>query len=122
MDNFFQNCPPKMDDQGRQLTDFQTSTRKNEYIKYINNIYRDDQYRLFLQLNAKEIMDRDWAYNRQHNSCWDNACIHKYPLRVVPRQMWQERQAYDSIFNPNTHQQLAPLRQCEKFKDYRATS
>jgi len=121
MDNFFQNCPPKMEDQGRQLSDFQSSTRKNEYIKYINNIYRDDHYRLFLQMNAKELMDREWAYNRINHSCWVSDCVHKYPLRVLPRQMWEERQVYDSITNMNTNKQLAPLRRCEKFNDYRAT-
>lgn len=119
MDNFFQNCPPKMQDQGRQLADFQSSTRRDEYIKYVNDITRDDQYRLFLQSNGKEIMDREWSYYNKSARCWDSDCIHNYPTRCLPRHYWQEMQAYNSIYNPNTHQQMAPLRQCTKHTDYR---
>lgn len=122
MDNFFQNCPPKMQDQGRPLCDFQTATRRNEYIKYINDIWRDDQYRLFLQQNGKEVMDREWMFHRKNNSCWTNDCVHNYPTRVLPRQMYQERQAYDSIFDPKTNARLAPMRRCIPYEDYRMTT
>lgn len=119
MDNFFQNCPPKMEDGGRHLNDYQTATRRNEYIKYINDIYRDDQYRLFLQLNGKEIMDREWAFHTKYNSCWVNDCVHRYPTRSTLQQYAQEKQAYDSIFDMNTHKQFAPLRKCHKKRDFR---
>ena len=119
MDNYFQTCPPKMEDQGRQLADFQSSTRRDEYIKYINDIYRDDQYRLFLQLNGREIMDREWAFLKKYGSCWVNDSIHHYPTRCTPRHYWQERQAYDSIFNMNTNQEMAPMRKCNQYKDFR---
>ena len=122
MDNFFQNCPPKMSDQGRHLADFQSSTRRDEYIKYVNDIYRDDQYRLFLQTNGKEIMDREWAYHNKNNRCWVNDCIHNYPTRSLPRHYAQEMQAYNSIFNVNTNKQMAPLRQCVKQEDFRMTT
>lgn len=123
MDNFFRTCPPKMEDQGRQLSDFQTSTRRNEYIKYVNDIYRDDQYRLFLQNNGKEIMDREWEYHKTHDKCWVNYCIHDYPTRVLPNQMVHERQVYDSISNPSTNQKFAKDRQCPPpMPDYRMTS
>lgn len=119
MDNYFQSCPPMMEDQGRQLGDFKTATRRNEYIKYINDIWRDDQYRLFLQLNGKQIMDREWNYHKENNSCWVNECVHNYPTRVNNRLMWQERQIYDSQYNPCTNEKLAKMRQCQKFQDYR---
>ena len=119
MDNFYQNCPPMMSDKGRHLGDFKTATRRNEYIKYINDIWRDDQYRLFLQLNGKEIMDREWMYHKKHNSCWANDCIHHYPTRNLPRHFWQEREAYDSIFNLNKNKQLEHMRQCQQYKDFR---
>lgn len=119
MDNFFQNCPPKMEDQGRQLADFQSSTRRDEYIKYVNDIYRDDQYRLFLQLNGKNIMDSEWEYNNKHNRCWVNDCIHKYPTRSLARHYVQEKQAFDSIFDLNTNKLLSPLRQCKEHKNFR---
>ena len=119
MDNYFQNCPPMMEDQGRQLGDFKTATRRNEYIKYINDIWRDDQYRLFLQMNGKEFMDREWNYQRKYNSCWDNDCVHNYPLRVTNRHFWQEREAYDSIYNLKTNAKLEPMRRCIKYRDFR---
>lgn len=120
MDNFFKNCPPKMNDQGRHLSDFQSDTRRDEYIKYINDIYRDDQYRLFLQTNGKELLDREWAYYNKNDRCWYNGCVHNYPTRTLQRQMVQERMAYDSMTDLNTNAQLAPLRQCKKLDDYRA--
>lgn len=119
MDNFFQNCPPRMEDQGRHLGDFKTATRRNEYIKYINDITRDDQYRLFLQLNGETILDREWKYHNKYNKCWVNDCVHNYPTRQNPRQFYQERAAYDSKYNLKTNQMMSPMRQCTNFKDYR---
>ena len=118
MDNYFQSCPPMMGG-GRHLRDFKTATRRNEYIKYINDIWRDDQYRLFLQLNGKQIMDREWNFHKATNSCWVNECAHNYPTRVNNRLMWQEREIYDSQYNPCTNEKLAKMRQCPKFQDYR---
>jgi len=119
MDNYFQSCPPMMEDQGRPLTDFRSPTSRNEYIKYINDIWRDDQYRLFLQTNGQELLDREWNFNKKRNSCWVNDCIHNYPTRANPRQFAQEREAYDSIYDMKTNKALAPMRQCPKFKDFR---
>jgi hypothetical protein len=119
MDNFFHSCPPKMEDQGRHLGDFKTATRRNEYIKYINDIHRDDQYRLFLQSNGTELLDNMWKYQKKYNKCFVNDCIHHYPTRTNPRQFVQEREAYDSIFNLKTNKPLAPMRQCNKYEDYR---
>jgi len=108
-----------MEDGGRHLGDYKTATRRNEYIKYINDIWRDDQYRLFLQLNGKEILDREMAYHNKYNRCWTNDCVHNYPTRQSPRHFVQERQAYDSIYNLNTNKKLAPLRKCWALDDFR---
>lgn len=119
MDNFYHNCPPMMEDQGRHLGDFKTATRRNEYIKYINDIHRDDQYRLFLQLNGSEILDNMWKYHRKYNSCFVNDCVHHYPTRANPGQFAEEMEAYNSIFNMRTNKILAPMRQCKPYQDYR---
>ena len=108
-----------MNDQGRHLSDFRSETTRNEHIKYVNDIWRDDQYRLFLQLNGKEIMDNEWKFNKQRNSCWVNDCVHKYPTRANPRHFAQEMEAYNSIFNIKTNKKMAPMRECEPHKDYR---
>lgn len=120
MDNFYQSCPVKMSDQ-RHLSDYRSSTRRNEYIRYINDITRDDQYRLFLQLNGSEIANNEWKYNKMFNSCWQNSCVHKYPTRINNEIAAQEKVLYDSINNKRTNAQLAPMRVCEQFQDYRMT-
>lgn len=117
MDNFYHNCPPKMD--GRHLGNYQTATRRNEYIKFVNDVYRDDQYRLFLQKNGTELLDNMWNYQKGYNSCPVTECIHHYPLRTNPRQFVQEREAYDSIHDMDTNASLAHMRTCIPVADYR---
>ena len=118
MDNFFQTCPAKMSD-GRHITDYQSSTRRDEYIRYLNNIYRDDDYRLFLQKNGKEIMKNEQAFYNKYSKCWVNDCIHHYPTRSLPQHLIQERKAFDSIFNIETNKLYAPLRKCNQYQGYK---
>lgn len=118
MDNYYRNCPAQMND-GRFLENFKSDTCVNEYIKFTNNITRDDDYRLFLQLNADKIMDSEWLYLRKNNSCWNNACVHNYPLRMDPRSFSQERENANSLF---TKKELPNNLKCNKFSDYRMTT
>lgn len=115
MDNFYQNCPPKMDD-GRFTTNYKTASCINEYIKYVNGITRDDDYRLFLQMNADRLMDSEWIYLRQNDSCWNNACVHKYPLRMDPRDFAQERLNANLLFQTKV---LPDGLKCARYADYR---
>ncbi len=117
MDNYYVNCPPKMND-GRFTTNYKSSSSYNEYIKYMNSIVRDDDYRLFLQTNAEKLMDSEWLFLKQHDSCWNNAHIHNYPLRMDPRLFNQEREKYNSLFKTNS---LPPDFQGKKYPDYRTT-
>jgi len=120
MDNYYQNCPPKMSDNGRNFSDFQSSIRRDEYIKYINDIQRDDKYRLFLQTNGKEILDREWSFTNKNGGCGENKCIHTYPTRSSAKQYASEMEAYNSYFNLNNGvSQLNPLSQCKKLTDFR---
>lgn len=114
MDNFFKECPAKMSD-GRLLTDYRTAVRREEYVKYINNIVRDDEYRLFLQGNAESIADNEWNYYKKNRSCWANECVHNYPTRVNPSSFVEEREKYDSLSNPNRQQKFV----CAPKNDYR---
>lgn len=115
MDNFYKNCPPRMDD-GRFTTNYKSSTSINEFIKYQNGIVRDDDYRLFLQQNATKMMDSEWLYLRRHDSCWNNACVHKYPLRMDPRLFVQERENANELFKKR---ELPDSFKCELYSDYR---
>lgn len=116
MDNQYKQCPPVMSD-GRLFTDYRTAVRREEYIKYQNNIVRDDEYRLFLEKNADKILDNDWKYTRQNKSCWVNECVHNYPLRVYPPWFTEEKDIYDSLWNPSRKIRYV----CPEEKDYRAT-
>lgn len=115
MDNYYQNCPPMMNYGFRELTSYKTPTRTNEYIKYVNGIWRNDEYRLFLQKNGKKLLDREWNYNLKNNRCFENKCVHQYPTRSTPRHMLQERELYDMI-NSDKHNNM---KKCKKHKHYR---
>jgi hypothetical protein len=116
MDNFFKNCPPKMND-SRHLTDYRTATRREEYIKYVNNVVRNDDHRLFLQQNADRFMNDEWTYLKKTASCWENECVHNYPTRVYPPWFVEERVRYDSLQNPNRKTTY----KCQEKEDYRVS-
>lgn len=92
------NEKPIMNDKGRGITEFKPPNRIDGYIGYINNIYRDDEYRHYLQNNSKKIRDSEWMYIRNKNYYWPNVCIHdKFPQRPTLLQMAQQKQLYDDI-------------------------
>jgi hypothetical protein len=116
MDNFFKQCPAKMSD-GRLFTDYRTATRREEYVKYINNIVRDDEYRMFQQCNADSIMDGEWKFNKSNKSCQVQECIHTYPTRMYPPWFVEQRLKYDSLYDPNRKTRY----DCSPKPDYRMT-
>ena len=117
MDNYYQNCPAKMDD-GRFITNYRSDTCINEYIKYANGIVRDDDYRLYLQLNADKLMDTEWSSLIKNDSCFNNACVHTYPLRMDPRDFAQEKEKANFLFKANN---LPDNFKCPVYADYRMT-
>ncbi len=114
MDNFFKNCPAKMED-GRHLTDYRTATRREEYIKFVNNIVRNDDYRIFLQNNGEKMMNTEFDYYKNTASCWTNNCVHTYPTRVYPPWFVEERNRYDNL----AKSQGKILYKCTPKLDYR---
>lgn len=115
MDNFFKGCPAMMSD-GRLFTDYRTSIRTNEYIKYINGIERDDDYRLFLQSNAEQIMDNQWNEIKRTKTCNVNGCVHNYPTQMPSSLFIEEKKAVNDLYN-NSSKYV-----CQKFDDYRTTN
>ena len=115
MDNYYRNCPPKMND-ARFTTNYKLDSSINEYIKYMNGITRDDDYRLFLQINANKLMDSEWMYLKKNDSCWNNACVHKYPLRMDPRLFVQERKNANLLFQNKI---IPDNLRCDIYSDYR---
>lgn len=114
MDNFYQQCPPLMDD-NRMFTDWTTSTKREQFIKYINNISDEHQYRLFLQNNAIQFMTNQWDKLKRENSCYVNDCLHKHSSRVNPGIYSTEQIAYNKLL---TSQRTPSPENCEKFNDY----
>ena len=117
MDNYYSNCPPRMDD-ARFTTNYKLDSSINEYIKYMNGITRDDDYRLFLQINANKLMDSEWMYLKKNDSCWNNACVHKYPLRMDPRLFVKERENANLLFQNKI---IPDDLRCDIYSDYRMT-
>lgn len=119
MDNFYHQCPPKMSDQGRHLTDFRSTTVRDEYLKSQAGIYRDDDFRLHLQQNATKMMNNAHNYHLTDNRCWVNDCVHKYPTRCNIITLAHEKKVYDSLTDLNTKKELSPYRKCAAPKHYR---
>jgi len=117
MDNFYQNCPAKMDD-GRFTTNYRTDSCINEQIKYVNGIVRDDDYRYFLQQNGQKLMENEWSYLKNNYYCMNNACVHTYPLRMDPRNFKLEKERADLLFLSNN---LPDNFKCKMYDDYRLT-
>jgi len=120
MDNYWKGCPPRMDD-GRFLQDFRTADRREQYIKHINGIVRDDDQRMFYQQNAEKIMDREWNILREKQSCFTNACIHQYPTRTSPGENHVERELYNAVRKNKITKKHPQYPHCPKLPDYRAT-
>lgn len=86
-------CPAKMHD-GRLVNDFKTATRRNEEIRFINGVSRDDMYRTILQENGKKILKR----TKQHSKslqCRPETCVHQYDSRVTAESMSDELRNYN---------------------------
>lgn len=118
MDNIYKECPAKMSD-GRFLSDYRTSNTRNQYNKAINGIVREDEYRLFLQKNAQQIIDNTWKFMRGTNSCSTKVCFHQYPTRVTNGANYNELVVYDGVKSGKMKPTDKNYPVCDKFEDYR---
>jgi hypothetical protein len=116
MDNYYKNCPPKSYSRG--LTNYKNPWVNNELIKNKNEIIRDDDYRLFLQMNGEKLMDAEWLHLRNTQSCWNNACVHVYPTRQNPTTFTEERERANLLFKSSV---LPDSFKCPNYADYRMT-
>ena len=77
MDNFFQGCPPMMDD-GRLFTDFRSSQVREEIFRQKNCVISENEARTLRIDDADAIMDNEWNYLRDTRSCFPQKnCFHK---------------------------------------------
>lgn len=76
MDNRHSSCPPLMSDK-RLFTNYYDNDIFNQSIRVMNNINDNHDYRLFLQSNASELMNREREFNLQVNTCNKQQCCHR---------------------------------------------
>ena len=95
MDNFYCHCPAKMQEGSRFLTEYKNDTSVNEYIKHINGIWRDDDYRDYLQANGATILCRERVYLNKKYNCKSTYQIHNFPTRVTNEELIAEKRKYD---------------------------
>lgn len=68
MDNYFQNCPARMDD-GRFLTDFRSSTVREQLFRDVNNFVDENKARTARIDHAEEMMDEEWDQLNREFMC-----------------------------------------------------
>lgn len=122
MDNFYKGCPAKMAD-GRFLTDYRSTSSREQYNKMINgfSLASDDQFRMFMQDNGERIMDSEWNFYINKIACKPSCCVHRNPTRTTSGANFEELKMYDDIMLGK----LKPLDKsyptCRKMPDYRLT-
>ena len=94
-DNFFKECPAVMD--YSSFTDYRTAHRREQYIRTINGITHDYDYKRLLQENASKIMAAEWSYLKSTASCNVNPCIHNSPTSPPPGDFNKEMARYNQV-------------------------
>jgi len=61
-------CPALMDD-SRLFTNYLPSSKLNQYVKKVNNISNENEYRAFLQKNGSKIMNNERSFMSLNKRC-----------------------------------------------------
>ena len=112
-DNFFKDCPAVMN--YSLTTDYRNHHRRDQYVKYINGISNDYEYRRFLQQNANKIMSAEFDYYKLTNSCQVNPCIHRSATSPPSGDFNAELKRYNNVKVKGDVSDAV----CEKLADYR---
>ena len=115
MDNYFKNCPAKMNYGG--LTDHRSSHTRELHNMNTAGMSRSDDFRLYAQQNAERIMDSQWHVLKTTQYCHNYQCFHNYGTNTTPQEHHSEMSTYNNVKNG---QSQPP--QCKTFADYRLTS
>lgn len=83
MDNYFNECPPMMND-GRLFTDFRSSQVREELFRHNNCVLSENEARTLRIENGNRILDTEWGNLRKTKSCFPRKmCFHKHPTTRV---------------------------------------
>lgn len=66
--NKFKVCPPLMSD-ARMFTNYMPNKQFNDYVKMVNNIDSNIEYKNFLQSNGQEILKQQINFNLKNFTC-----------------------------------------------------
>lgn len=114
-DNFFKECPAIMN--YSSFTDYRTAHRREQYIRMINGITNDYDYKNLLQKNTSKIMKAENDYFKVNFGCNVNHCIHNSPTSPTPSDFNKEMQEYNTIrVTGNTGSA-----KCAPMEDYRTS-
>jgi hypothetical protein len=113
-DNFYQECPAVMN--YASFTDYRDSHRREQYIRSINNIKTDYEYKDFLQGKANKIMASEWAYLTNNFSCQPNLCVFNAPTSPSPGSFSTELKTYNDSRMKNANNTAVV---CKPLEDYR---
>jgi hypothetical protein len=69
MDNFYHQCPPMMND-GRFLTDFRSSTIREELFKYKFCAATENEARTLRMDHGEKLLDDEWKHIKQTKYCY----------------------------------------------------
>lgn len=83
VDNFWEGCPPMMED-GRLFTDYRSSQVREEVFRHKHCVISENEARTLRIENAEAIMDEEWEHLRNTRSCFPKKnCYHKNPRTLV---------------------------------------
>ena len=120
MDNYRHNCPALMSD-GRYLADWRTANTREQFNKAMNGFTNDNEFRVFMQLNAEKIIDNEWNMMRKNQSCNPKTCIHSLPTTPCPGSNIKELRLYDAVRSHKLSKADPGYPVCTTMPDYRIT-
>jgi hypothetical protein len=113
-DNYYKECPAVMN--YSQLTDYRQASVREQYIRNLNNIPSEHEYRSFLQAQGSNIMNAEWSILSSSYNCRPNVCIHNSPLNQTQAQQFAENKLYNDVRMGRVDQSVA---KCPALEDYR---
>lgn len=102
-DNFYENCPPIMSDNGRYFAFYDTATTRHitnrREAGFCDGVVNNHAYRTHLQKSTNNSL----LTSNRGDKCEESTkkCYHSYPLRSTVFQYEQEKLLHDAKCNEN---------------------
>ena len=113
-DNYYKECPAVMN--YSQITDYRQASVREQYVRSLNNIVSEHDYRNFLQKNGATIMNTEWSLLSGAYGCQPNVCIHMSPTHQTQAEQFAENKLYNDIRTGKVDSSVA---KCPAYGDYR---